>query len=329
MIDFVIPISRDESVLMLGEGEKNLLLIEKYLDIKATSRGGILRITAPNTIQKKKIISLFENLKKISLKGFVLTEENIIEEIKIIDTNKVSNPNKKDSESSQELQGNITDPVIINGHRKSIRPQTKGQIAFYNSLKENDITFAIGPAGTGKTFVAVAFALQALISGEVDKIIVTRPAIEAGETLGFLPGDLKEKINPYLRPIYDSLYTIMPHKVINDYMQEGVIEIAPIAFMRGRTLNNAFVILDEAQNSTAGQMKMFLTRLGTNSKAVITGDATQIDLQHNITSGLVEIQKVLKKVSGISFCYFDSGDVVRHSLVQKIINAYDKYEKKS
>jgi phosphate starvation-inducible PhoH-like protein len=220
----------------------------------------------------------------------------------------------------------IISPVIMNGKRDTVRAKTEGQLKLYRAIKRNDVVFAIGPAGTGKTFIAVASALEALQSGSIDRIILTRPAIEAGESLGFLPGDLREKVNPYLRPIYDALYEILPAEKIQYYMKTGAIEIAPIAFMRGRTLNNAFAILDEAQNTTLGQMKMFLTRLGVNSKALITGDITQIDLKKEVPSGLVEIRKFLDNIPGLQFCYLEPKDIIRHELVKRIISAYEHYE---
>jgi len=192
-------------------------------------------------------------------------------------------------------------------------------------VQKNDICFSIGPAGTGKTYLAVAFAVSALKKGIVQKIILARPAVEAGESLGFLPGDFREKIDPYLRPLYDALQDMLPGEQLRAYMDKGVIEIVPLAYMRGRTLNNAYVILDEAQNATGMQMKMFLTRLGPNSKSIITGDITQIDLPSSAQSGLLQAKDILKGIDGVGFIYFDKGDVVRHRLVKDIINAYEKY----
>jgi phosphate starvation-inducible PhoH-like protein len=218
------------------------------------------------------------------------------------------------------------DSVILYTKNQIIRAKTPGQRAYLQAMKKNDIVFAVGPAGTGKTYLAVALAVASLKNNEITKIVLTRPAVEAGESLGFLPGDLKEKIDPYLRPLYDALDDMIPAEKLRNYIEKRVIEIAPLAYMRGRTLNNAFVILDEAQNASAMQMKMFLTRLGPNSRAIITGDITQIDLPTKSASGLVQIQDVLKGVGGISFVYFDRNDVVRHRLVKDIIDAYDKYQ---
>jgi len=214
---------------------------------------------------------------------------------------------------------------VVRG-RKSVRPKTAGQKRYVDAVRDHTVTFAIGPAGTGKSYLAVALAVQALQAKAANRIILTRPAVEAGERLGFLPGDMLAKVDPYLRPLYDALYDMVEPEKIDRYLEKNIIEIAPIAFMRGRTLNDAFVILDEAQNTTSEQMKMFVTRLGFNSKAVITGDITQIDLPNASKSGLVEAMKVLSNVEGISFQTFDEGDVVRHHLVQRIIRAYDEFK---
>lgn len=318
MIETSISISRDEAVMLLGPGERNLRIIENELGVKVISRGGNLIISANNPVEKEQTETLFKNMKG-SGSNHVLSNDEIISHIRDVKNRKELNPKEPKTPS-------FDSNVIVNGKREAIRPKNDAQVKFYKALKANDIVFAIGPAGTGKTFITVAAALQALQSNEIDRIVITRPAIEAGENLGFLPGDLKEKIDPYLRPIHDALREILPNDKFLYYMKNEIIEVAPIAYMRGRTLNNVFAILDEAQNCTVGQMKMFLTRLGVNSKAIITGDITQIDLKKGNTSGLVEIQKILKKVEGIEFCYFDSSSVVRHHLVKKIIDAYEKYE---
>jgi len=210
--------------------------------------------------------------------------------------------------------------------KKSITPKSLNQRTYVDAIERHDMVFGIGPSGTGKTYLAVAMAVDALLSKEVSRIILARPAVEAGERLGFLPGTLQEKVNPYLRPLYDALYDVLDPDRVERYLEKGIIEIAPIAFMRGRTLNDAFVILDEAQNTTSEQMKMFLTRLGFNSKAVVTGDITQIDLPDGRRSGLVEAIEVVSRVPGISFVYFTERDVVRHTLVQRIIRAYEEYD---
>ncbi len=218
------------------------------------------------------------------------------------------------------------DNIVLYTKKDVIRTKTPNQIEYYKMVMENDICFAIGPAGTGKTFLAVAFAVAALKKGIVKRIVLARPAVEAGESLGYLPGDYREKIDPYLRPLYDALQDMLPPEQLGNYLDKGVLEIVPLAFMRGRTLNNAYVILDEAQNATSMQMKMFLTRLGPNSKSIITGDITQIDLPDNVTSGLVQIQSVLGDVDGVGFIYFNKNDVVRHKLVKDIIEAYDNFK---
>ena len=226
------------------------------------------------------------------------------------------------------MNGNGDDPVVLYTHKGTVHARTGGQVKYFEVVKESDIVFAIGPAGTGKTYQAVAMAVSALKSKAVDRIIITRPAVEAGERLGFLPGDLKEKVDPYLTPLYDALNDMIPRDKLKIYLNQCTIEIAPLAYMRGRTLHNSFIILDEAQNATPMQMKMFLTRLGVTSKAIITGDITQIDLPTNEKSGLIDAATILKKVDGISFVYFDETDVVRHKLVKNIIKAYAKNDTK-
>ena len=226
------------------------------------------------------------------------------------------------------MNGNGDEPVVLYTYKGSVRARTSGQKEYFDVVKDNDIVFAIGPAGTGKTYQAVAMAVSALKSKAVDRIIITRPAVEAGERLGFLPGDLKEKVDPYLTPLYDALNDMIPREKLKNYLDKRTIEIAPLAYMRGRTLHNSFIILDEAQNATLMQMKMFLTRLGVTSKAIITGDITQIDLPTHEKSGLIDAANILKKVDGISFVYFDETDVVRHKLVKNIIIAYAKNDTK-
>jgi len=223
------------------------------------------------------------------------------------------------------IENNDFENIVLYSKKDVIKAKTPNQIEYIKSVRENDICFAIGPAGTGKTFLGVALAVAALKKNIVKKIILARPAVEAGESLGFLPGDFREKIDPYLRPLYDALEEMLPSEQLRNYIEKGIIEIVPLAYMRGRTLNNAYVILDEAQNATGMQMKMFLTRLGPNSKAIITGDITQIDLPSYSQSGLVQVKEILKKVEGVGFVYFDKGDVVRHKLVKDIIDAYEKH----
>lgn len=244
-----------------------------------------------------------------------------------LDRQKVSYIIEKVKSENKEILNDWLDYVIcLNSKLKPIKPKTLGQKKYISAIEENIITFGIGPAGTGKTFLAIAMAAKALKNNSVSKIILTRPAVEAGENLGFLPGDLQEKIDPYLRPLYDSLYSILGYDNFLKLKEKGIIEVAPLAYMRGRTLDDAFIILDEAQNATNEQMKMFLTRIGFESKAVITGDITQIDLGRRKNSGLVSVSKILNSIKGINFNYFDSSDVVRHSIVMKIIEAYTRYE---
>jgi phosphate starvation-inducible PhoH-like protein len=216
----------------------------------------------------------------------------------------------------------------VSPKKKLIIPKTETQLRYIEAIKTHDIVIGIGPAGTGKTYLAMAMAVNALLRKQVSRVVLARPAVEAGERLGFLPGDLYEKVNPYLRPLYDALYDMMEAEKANRFIERGIIEIAPLAFMRGRTLNDSFIILDEAQNTTSEQMKMYLTRLGFNSKTVITGDITQIDLPHGKVSGLVEAEKILGEIEGIKVVYFSERDVVRHKLVQEIVRAYDRYERK-
>jgi phosphate starvation-inducible PhoH-like protein len=225
-----------------------------------------------------------------------------------------------------DLKAVFSDAIAVPSRKKWITPKTKGQKTYVDAIRGHDMVFGIGPAGTGKSFLAVAMAVSALMKREVARIVLTRPAVEAGERLGFLPGDLYEKVHPYLRPLYDALYDMLEYEKVGALMEKGAIEIAPLAYMRGRTLNDAFIILDEAQNSTTEQMKMFLTRLGFNSKMVITGDITQVDLPASRHSGLIGVQAILKGVPGVSFVYFDEHDVVRHRLVSAIIRAYGEHE---
>lgn len=233
--------------------------------------------------------------------------------------------NKKSFENHYGISEKDLENIVLFRKNDFIRPKTQTQVEYFQKVRTNDIVFAIGPAGTGKTYLAVAFAVSALKNKEVDKIVLARPAVEAGESLGFLPGDLAEKIDPYLKPLYDALEDILPYEKLRSYLEKDIIEIVPLAYMRGRTLNNSFVILDEAQNATTIQMKMFLTRLGPNSRAIITGDDTQIDLPKREMSGLIQVQEILKDIKGIEFVYFKKTDVVRHKLVRDIINAYEQY----
>lgn len=287
-------------------------------------------------ISKKFDVSIKNNEEGLSITGderMVLLCSKTIEFLvkdnpsENLDKQKISYVIEKIKSENEEILKDWLDYVIcLNSKLKPIKPKTLGQRKYISAIEDNIITFGIGPAGTGKTFLAIAMAVKALKNNTVSKIILTRPAVEAGENLGFLPGDLQEKIDPYLRPLYDSLYNILGYDNFLRLKEKGIIEVAPLAYMRGRTLDDAFIILDEAQNATNEQMKMFLTRIGFESKAVVTGDITQIDLGRRKISGLVSVSKILNNIKGINFNYFDSSDVVRHSIVMKIIDAYTKYE---
>lgn len=287
-------------------------------------------------ISKKFDVSIKNNERGLSITGdekMVLLCSKAIEFLvkdkssENLDKQKLSYIVEKVKSENKEILNDWLDYVIcLNAKLKPIKPKTLGQRKYISAIEDNIITFGIGPAGTGKTFLAIAMAAKALKNNSVSKIILTRPAVEAGENLGFLPGDLQEKIDPYLRPLYDSLYNILGYDNFLRLKEKGIIEVAPLAYMRGRTLDDAFIILDEAQNATNEQMKMFLTRIGFESKAVVTGDITQIDLGRRKSSGLVSVSKILNNIKGINFNYFDSSDVVRHSIVMKIIDAYTKYE---
>ena len=234
-----------------------------------------------------------------------------------------------EDQSQTNLAEIRSEVILTNARGKPVRPKTAGQARYIQAIREHDLVFSIGPAGTGKTFLAVVMAVRSFRNKEVSRIVLVRPAVEAGEKLGFLPGDIQEKVNPYLRPLYDGLYNVFGADTAQRHMEKNVIEVAPLAYMRGRTLEDSFVILDEAQNTTPEQMKMFLTRLGLGSKAVVTGDITQVDLPRGQASGLIEVRKVLKNVDGVSFQYMTGDDVIRHPLVQKIVEAYSSYEAKA
>lgn len=296
---------------LLGSNDSNLKMLEDRFNTTIVVRGD-----------------------NVILKG-VLQEVNMIEKI-LKEMTYVLNTSGKLETSDVDTILNLTiegkeiieeedDTIVLYTKKDIIKARTPGQINYINLARKNDICFAIGPAGTGKTYLAVAIAVSALKRGLVKKLILARPAVEAGESLGYLPGDFREKIDPYLRPLYDALDDMIPSEKLKTYIEKRVIEIVPLAYMRGRTLNNAYVILDEAQNSTTMQMKMFLTRLGNNSKSIITGDITQIDLSPKQISGLVQAKEILSKVEGVAFAYFDKSDVVRHKLVKDIIDAYEKF----
>jgi phosphate starvation-inducible PhoH-like protein len=316
-----IKIDAADALGLLGINDANLHIVEKRFDSTIVVRGDTitLRGDAPEVEQVEKI---FRELMFLLTKNGSLTTNDVETVIDLVTAN--GEPALPKTITSSLTRDEL-DAVVLFTKNQIIRAKTPGQHIYVREIRKNDIVFAVGPAGTGKTYLAVALAVASLKNNEITKIVLTRPAVEAGESLGFLPGDLKEKVDPYLRPLYDALDDMIPAEKLRSYIEKRVIEIAPLAYMRGRTLNNAFVILDEAQNASAMQMKMFLTRLGPNSRAIVTGDVTQIDLPNKQSSGLVQIQEVLKGVEGISFVYFDRNDVVRHRLVKDIIDAYDKY----
>ena len=303
----------DNTILsnLFGVNDSNLQIIEKINDVKINYRGNKIKISG----NKKSIIETRNTILSLFLEAKKGEE---IDEDKIRDSKSLITMNIKEEKQMD---------LFIQTKKRKIIPRTKNQNTYFKLLNSKNITFAIGPAGTGKTYVAVAKAVSALQEGKVNKIILSRPAVEAGEKLGFLPGDLKEKVDPFLRPIYDALYSMLPFEQVEKKINNNVIEIAPIAFMRGRTLEDSFIILDEAQNTTKTQMKMFLTRLGKNSQMVVVGDITQIDLISEKESGLTDALKKLKKINDIGFIELNETDVVRHDIVKKIINAYEKENK--
>jgi len=300
-----------QAINFLGFQNENLKIIEEYVSVKIAARGSEIFFTGSEK-DVKKTVRLFTKLKEI----FNVTQNFTPSEIRYAVELFYKDEEKK-------LTDFFNDVILVSHDGKQIKSRTLSQKKYIENLKKYDMVFSIGPAGTGKTYLAVAMAVLALKNREVKRIILTRPAVEAGEKLGFLPGDLEEKIDPYLRPLYDALYDMMEIEKIAKLKEKGIIEIAPLAFMRGRSLNSSYIILDEAQNTSSEQMKMFLTRLGNGSRAVITGDITQIDLPAGYNSGLVEARYILKSINGIAFTYFTEQDVVRHELVKKIIKAYE------
>ncbi len=312
----ILKLKTSNIVALLGVGDSNLKLIEKAYLVKLVVRGNIIKINGEQSAVEKAKEVLHEMLTTLGSRGD-LTKNDVQKLISLIKSPSLTN--------SENLLDD--EDVIFYGNRGSITSKTDGQKKYAKLLGENDVVFSIGPAGTGKTFLAVAFAIAALKNHEVDQIVLCRPAVEAGESLGFLPGDLMEKVDPYFAPLYDALGFMLSEKDLRYLLNDNIIEIIPLAYMRGRTLDNAFMILDEAQNATIMQMKMFLTRLGNHSKAIVTGDITQIDLQRRKSSGLVQVVDILKNVEGIGFATLKDKDVVRHPLVRKIIHAYDNYQK--
>ncbi len=308
-----IELKTMEPTALLGVADAHIKLIESAIPATIIARGEIIKIQGAEPDVGHAHEVLHEMMETLSGKGS-LTVRDVQNLIALVTS---ENGSKKNGEA-------VPDYVIHYGRKGAISPKTEGQKAYVNIVQKNDVVFSIGPAGTGKTFIAVAFGVAALENHEVDRIILCRPAVEAGESLGFLPGDLKEKVDPYLAPLYDSLRTLFAENKLSQLLERKTIEVVPLAYMRGRTLDSAYMILDEAQNATVMQMKMFLTRLGIGSRAIITGDVTQIDLQRRSDSGLVQVAGILKDVEGIGFVMLDQNDVVRHPLVMKIIQAYDQ-----
>jgi len=306
----------EHAMNIFGNFDENLHIIEDTFGVKVVIRDKNIKIVGESE-EVYKAKTVLQRLISLASQGDIITKQNVSYLVQL------ANENQLDKVSDFN-----TDYICLTARGRQIKSKTHGQKIYIDAIKNNDIVFGIGPAGTGKTFLAVAMAVTAFKNKEVNRIILTRPAVEAGEKLGFLPGDLQNKVDPYLRPLYDALYEMLGFETYQKYLEKGMIEVAPLAYMRGRTLDDSFIILDEAQNTTPEQMKMFLTRIGFGSKAVITGDITQIDLPRDKKSGLKEVMNILKDIKGISFVHLTDKDVVRHELVQRIIQAYDRYDKK-
>ncbi|MGI5985845.1 MAG: PhoH family protein [Clostridiales bacterium] len=317
MIERIMPVDRMEQIIsVFGSFDRNIHIVETELSVKVTDREAELHITgeAENVILAEKTI---QGLLSLAARGENIDEQNVRYIIKLV---------REGAESKiDKIAGDV---ICITSKGKPVKAKTVGQKEYVDAIMKNTITLGIGPAGTGKTYLAVAAAVASFRNKEVNRIILTRPAVEAGERLGFLPGDLQSKVDPYLRPLYDALFDMLGTETYNKYLERGNIEVAPLAYMRGRTLDDSFIILDEAQNTSREQMKMFLTRIGFGSKVVITGDVTQIDLPGDKQSGLKEAMRVLKNINDIKICRLSGEDVVRHVLVQKIIEAYEEHDKK-
>jgi phosphate starvation-inducible PhoH-like protein len=295
---------------LLGQRDELLRLIEASFPVEIHVRGNEITVTGEER-EAERVGRLFEEMVILLEQGHSLDREGVGRSIEML--------------KADQRPTDVFTTEVLRG-RKTVRPKTAGQKEYVDAVRDHTVTFCIGPAGTGKSYLAVALAVQALQAKQINRIILTRPAVEAGERLGFLPGDILAKVDPYLRPLYDALYDMLDPEVVTRLMDRGVIEVAPLAFMRGRTLNDSFIILDEAQNTTPEQMKMFLTRLGFGSKMVITGDITQVDLPRNEKSGLIVVGEILDEVDGVDFVRFGGGDVVRHRLVQRIVEAYDAHD---
>ena len=304
----------ENAVALFGSFDENIKLIEKEFAVKVVCRDSELKIDgeAENVSKAGKVI---DSLLQLINRGEALSDQNVRYCISLV--------NEGSEDKIEQLAG---DCICITSKGKPIKPKTIGQKKYCNTIADNTITIGVGPAGTGKTYLAVAMAVTAFRSKIVNRIILTRPAVEAGEKLGFLPGDLQSKVDPYLRPLYDALFDMLGAETYQKYVERGNIEVAPLAYMRGRTLDDSFIILDEAQNTTPEQMKMFLTRLGFGSKAVVTGDTTQVDLPGNKESGLIQVQSILQGIPRVAFAKLSNNDVVRHEIVQRIVRAYEEYD---
>ncbi len=314
IVERKLEVTSSSIASIFGKFDEHVILLEKELGVSFVVRDDKIKISG----EEEKVTLAAQIIKKLA--GFAENGDTI--DTQMVNYTMDTLKNKQEKELKDMSQNTVT----LTHLGKPIKCKTIGQSDYVKNIRDNVVVFGVGPAGTGKTYLAMAMAVNAFRRNEISKIILTRPAIEAGEKLGFLPGDLQSKVDPYLRPLYDALFEIMGSDNFEKNMEKGLIEVAPLAYMRGRTLNNAFIVLDEAQNTTPQQMKMFLTRIGFNSKAVITGDLTQVDLPSEKSSGLKEALKVLKDVNGIGFTYLDRNDVVRHPLVQKIVDAYDVFE---
>ncbi|MBR5798452.1 MAG: PhoH family protein [Lachnospiraceae bacterium] len=313
-IEIQIPTEHMQNVF--GGFDAHMKTLERHFKVSVVDRNGTVSISGyPRAV--KKVEAILKELTELSKRGNNITQQNVDYAITM--------SMEENDDVLLEIDGDLVCHTVSG---KPVKPKTLGQKQYIDAIRDNMIVFGLGPAGTGKTYLAMAMAITAFKNQEVERIILTRPAIEAGEKLGFLPGDLQSKVDPYLRPLYDALYQIMGAESFMKNMEKGLIEVAPLAYMRGRTLDNAYIILDEAQNTTPAQMKMFLTRIGFGSKVVVTGDASQKDLAPGVSSGLDIAQKVLQNIEGIAFCKMTSRDVVRHPLVQKIVKAYERYESK-
>ena len=317
MTELSINLERlEDAISVFGSFDENIRLIEHELGVSVVSRDSQLKVSGEDPEQVMYAVKAIENLMALAARGEPIQEQNVRYVLQLVRTGQ-----------EEQVQHLAADVLCITAKGKPIHPKTLGQKEYLAAIRSHAITFGVGPAGTGKTYLAVAMAVKAFKSKEVSRIILTRPAVEAGERLGFLPGDLQSKVDPYLRPLYDALFEMLGPETYQKYLERGNIEVAPLAYMRGRTLDNAYIILDEAQNTTPAQMKMFLTRIGFGSKVIVTGDASQKDLPSGTRSGLEVALKVLAKVEDIGFCELTSKDVVRHPLVQKIVQAYDSYER--